>query len=117
MDLEKRMSSEEFKKFVTESFFTVRRTSKYFSGTWTDMVIEQDLMRAIKVSGGLKNGKRTATEFVNKFLINSFNLKVEERQIIHWQYGWERYHFVSKLSTQSKNSLEKLSKHQNSMWS
>lgn len=57
MDLKKRMSSEEYRKFVTESFFTVRRTSKFFSGTWTDMVIEQDLMRAIKVSGGLKNGK------------------------------------------------------------
>lgn len=57
IDLQARMPAEEFKKFVTDSFFTVRRTDKFFSGTWTDMVIEQDLMRAIKVSGGLKNGE------------------------------------------------------------
>lgn len=51
------MSSEEYKKFVNNSYFTIRRTDNFFTGTWTDMVIEQDLMRALKVSGGLNHGK------------------------------------------------------------
>lgn len=59
LKLKSRMPAQEFKRFVTDSFFTVRRTANFFSGTWTDMVIEQDLMRAIKVSGGLKKGKRS----------------------------------------------------------
>lgn len=35
--------------------FTVRRSEKFWSGTWTDMTIEQSLMRSGKTHGGLIN--------------------------------------------------------------
>ena len=35
--------------------FTVHRTNKPLSGIWTDMCIEQSLMRAGKTNGGLIN--------------------------------------------------------------
>ncbi|GBP73891.1 hypothetical protein EVAR_82720_1 [Eumeta japonica] len=42
----------EFTQF-TEGFFTIRRTHKFWSGVWTDMTIEQVLMRSMKTQGGL----------------------------------------------------------------
>lgn len=41
---------------IINGFFTVRRNkSKFWSGTWSDMIIEQCLMRNAKTSGGLIN--------------------------------------------------------------
>lgn len=51
------MSPENYEKFVSEGMFTVRRTNNFWSGTWTDMVIEQNLMRSIKTTGGLTHGR------------------------------------------------------------
>lgn len=58
-DLCNRMIPEEFTLFTSE-YFSVRRTEKLFSGTWSDMVIEQSLMRSLKVSGGITHGKGTS---------------------------------------------------------
>ncbi|GBP41567.1 hypothetical protein EVAR_20375_1 [Eumeta japonica] len=46
----------EFTQF-TEGFFTIRRTHKFWSGVWTDMTIEQVLMRSMKTQGGLTHGR------------------------------------------------------------
>jgi len=52
------MPMDEYNKFATEGFFTVRRLpTKFWSGTWTDMLIEQFLMKNMKTSGGLTNGR------------------------------------------------------------
>ena len=37
--------------------FTERWTEKNWAGLWTDLTIEQFLMRAIKSSGGLTRGR------------------------------------------------------------
>lgn len=52
-NLESHMDTEEYRKFVEQGFFTIRRTDKFWSGTWSDMVIEQSLMRSMKTVGGL----------------------------------------------------------------
>lgn len=52
-NLQSTLSPNVFESFVTKGFFTVRRTKKVWSGTWSDMIIEQDLMRVLKVEGGL----------------------------------------------------------------
>lgn len=44
------MNEETFENFKNE-FFTVKRTEKFNSGTWTDMVIEQSLMKSMKTKG------------------------------------------------------------------
>ncbi|KAK4878722.1 hypothetical protein RN001_011228 [Aquatica leii] len=48
------MSAEEFHKFCNLGYFTIRRTHKFWSGTWTDMVIEQNLMRAFKTEACMR---------------------------------------------------------------
>jgi hypothetical protein len=56
-DLEGKMPLEDWEKFVGDGYFTIRRTSKFWSGVWTDMTIEQVLMRAMKTTGGLTRGR------------------------------------------------------------
>ena len=46
------LDPDEFEKFIRRSFFIIRRTKKLFSGIWTDLVIEQTLMRLMQVKGG-----------------------------------------------------------------
>ena len=55
--LKGRMSVEEFDKFTTAGYFTIRRNLDVWSGTWTDQVVEQDLMRPLKSQGGLTHGR------------------------------------------------------------
>lgn len=51
-ELEKNMDPWTLKKF-TEGFFTVKRTDKFNGGTWSDMIIEQTLMKSMKTEGGI----------------------------------------------------------------
>lgn len=44
--------NEKFRKFINE-FFTIRRTDKFWSDIYSDMTIEQTLMKSMKVEGGL----------------------------------------------------------------
>lgn len=55
--LKDRMPQNEYEAFTTGANFTIRRNNKFFSGTWTDMVIEQSLMKSMKSSGGLTRGR------------------------------------------------------------
>ncbi len=49
--------------FTEKGFHTVRRISRYWAGLWTDLIIEQVMMRSIKSRGGLTRG-RGVTETV-----------------------------------------------------
>ena len=49
--------------FTTQGFHTVRISSRYWAGLWTDLIIEQVMMRSIKSRGGLTRG-RGVTETV-----------------------------------------------------
>ena len=51
------MAPDEYDMFTSRGFFTVRRSDKYWCGIWTDMTIEQVLMRSLKTSGGLTCGR------------------------------------------------------------
>ena len=50
------MDKNEFQAYTEKGFFTIRRRDRFWSGVWSDMTIEQVLMRAMKVSGGLTRG-------------------------------------------------------------
>ena len=43
--------------FTEQGFHTVRRSSRYWAGLWTDLIIEQVMMRSIKSRGGLTRGR------------------------------------------------------------
>lgn len=49
--------------FTEQGFHAVRRSSRYWAGLWTDLIIEQVMMRSIKSRGGLTRG-RGVTESV-----------------------------------------------------
>ena len=51
------MDKNEFQAYTEKGFFTTRRSDRFWSGVWSDMTIEQVLMRAMKVSGGLTRGR------------------------------------------------------------
>ena len=46
-----------YHQFSVKGFHCVRRTDKFWAGLWTDLVIEQTLMRSIKIIGGLTRGR------------------------------------------------------------
>lgn len=45
-----------YEQFAKKSYHCVRRSDKYWAGLWTDLVIEQTMMRSIKSRGGLTRG-------------------------------------------------------------
>ena len=58
-------------KFV-EGYHTVRRSERLWAGLWTDIVIEQVLMRSLKSRGGLTRG-RGMTESVQQQWVYSMH--------------------------------------------
>ncbi|KYM95812.1 hypothetical protein ALC62_13539 [Cyphomyrmex costatus] len=53
---------------------TIRRTNKYWSGIWSDMTIEQVLMRSMKSSGGLTHGRGISDSVLSKWILSSIIL-------------------------------------------
>ena len=54
-----------YKNFIEGGYHTVRRSERLWAGLWTDLVIEQVLMRFLKSRGGLTRG-RGMTESVRQ---------------------------------------------------
>lgn len=65
-NLQHRIISEEFTKF-TKGDFTVRRSDKFWSGLWTDLSIEQVLMRSMKSQGGLTHGRGISNSVLSRW--------------------------------------------------
>lgn len=59
-------------KFADEGYHTVRRSDRFWGGLWTDLVIEQVMMRSLKSRGGLTRG-RGVTESVLLSWIHSMH--------------------------------------------
>ena len=53
LNLKSKMDPTDYEKFVTYGYFTIRRSEKFWSGIWSDMSIEQTLMRTMKCTSGL----------------------------------------------------------------
>ena len=61
-----------YENFAVKGFHTVQRSDRFWAGLWTDLVIEQVIMRAIKSRGGLTRG-RGVSENVRVMWINSMH--------------------------------------------
>jgi len=57
-NLENIIDNAAFQKF-TKNFFSIKRSNKHFCGTWSNMVIEQSLMKSSKSKGGFTHGRST----------------------------------------------------------
>jgi hypothetical protein len=54
------ITPKEYEEYVQKGYFTIRRSEKFWSGIWSDMTIEQTLMRSMKSSGGLTDSMKSS---------------------------------------------------------
>lgn len=69
-DLKEKMDIVEYDKFCNKGFCTMRRSNRFWSGIWSDMTIEQVLMRAMKCSGGLTHGRGLTENVIGKWILS-----------------------------------------------
>lgn len=67
--LNQKMSEKEYEQFTQQGFFTIRRSEKHWSGIWSDMTIEQTLMRGMKSLGGLTHGRGFTESVLSKWIL------------------------------------------------
>ena len=85
-ELKIKMKPEEFAKLFHNGYFTVRRKDCYWSGTAADMVIEQSLMRAMKVSGGLSHGRGITDSTLARWVLSfPITMEVSEARTFLWK--------------------------------
>lgn len=108
-----RMDLFEYNKFCTSGNFTIRRTDKYWSGIWTDMTIEQVLMRSMKSSGGSTHGRGITDSVTAKWILSSIVLtdvcNVME-EFCNVSYATSEQHVDTRISRISRDEadLEKI---------
>lgn len=61
-----RMDPKEWSMF-TKGAFTIRRSEKFWSGLWSDLIIEQVLMRSMKSQGGLTHGRGISSSVLSRW--------------------------------------------------
>lgn len=64
--LKDKMDNQDYINFTKT--FAVRRTNKFNCGTWTDMTIEQSLMKSMKTEGGVSRGRSTHESVLCKWI-------------------------------------------------
>lgn len=69
MNLTSRLTQEEYKKFVDDGAFTMRRSDRFWSGVWSDMTIETKLMRSFSAQGGVKRGRGVSDSVISKWVV------------------------------------------------
>ena len=61
-----------YEQFANKGYHTIRRTDRYWAGLWSDLIIEQVMMRSLKSRGGLSGGRGT-TESVRLTWVHSMH--------------------------------------------
>lgn len=69
LELERKMDPLEYDKFTKKGYFTIRRTNKFWSGIWSDMTIEQVLMKSMKSYGGLTRGRGMTDSVLSRWTL------------------------------------------------
>ena len=57
-----------YDKFANHGYHTVRRSDRFWAGLWTDIIIEQVMMRSLKSRGGLSGGRGTTESVRNQWV-------------------------------------------------
>ena len=66
--LKDKIPEEDYTLFSNCGYFTIRRKDHFFSGNFSDIVIEQDLMRLFKCSGGMTRGRGITDSTISSFV-------------------------------------------------
>ena len=62
------MSHSEYEDFTKKGYFTIRRKDQSWGGNFSDQVIEQELMRQLKTSGGMTHGRGITESTLTKWI-------------------------------------------------
>lgn len=107
--LESRLNIFEYDKFTDLGYFTVRRTDKYRSGIWSDMTIEQVLMRPMKTSGELTHGCSMTESALSKWILSMMVLvEVSDamEQFCNISYVTSEQHIDTRSSRISRDAAD-----------
>ena len=106
--LEEKMDIFEYLKFTKDGYFTIRRSEKFFSGTWTDMVIEQTANRDFKVQGGIVQRSFTdnvlSAHVITKFSLSNICVALEDYCDTH--FATSEQHIELRESRIYKNNID-----------
>lgn len=69
LKLHKIMDITVYDNFVNKGYFTIRRSERFWSGVWSDMTIEQVLMRSIKCAGGFTRGRGISKDVIMNWVL------------------------------------------------
>lgn len=75
MKLHEIMDPTEYEEFSTRGYFTIRRSDKYWCGIWSDMTIEQTLMKSMKSSGGLTHGRGITDSVLTRWTLGMVHMQ------------------------------------------
>ena len=75
LELERKMDPLDYERFTKKGFFTIRRTKKFCSGIWSDMTIEQVLMKSMKSYGGLTRGRGMTESVLSRWTLSMVYLQ------------------------------------------
>ena len=67
--------------FIKDGFHTVQRSDRFWAGLWSELIIEQCLMRSLKSRDGLTRG-RGVTELVRQIWVRRFKIHIALYSII-----------------------------------
>ena len=70
VNLKESMDIVEYDKFCKQGFHTIRRSNRFWCGLWSDMTIEQVLMRSMKCAGGLTHGRGLTENVIGKWVLS-----------------------------------------------
>lgn len=68
-NLSSTLTPEQYLKFTTSGYFTMKRSDRFWSGVWSDMTIETTLMRSFKSRGGITGGRGVSHSVLSKWLV------------------------------------------------
>ncbi|KAJ8890944.1 hypothetical protein PR048_010453 [Dryococelus australis] len=69
-ELDSKIPPEELHEYTEWGLFTIQRSHNVWSGVWTGMAIEQDLMRPMKVRGGLTHRTGISDSALAHFILS-----------------------------------------------
>ncbi|KAJ8671046.1 hypothetical protein QAD02_002305 [Eretmocerus hayati] len=72
--LKEKLTTDEYDKFVTKGFFTIGRSNKFRSGIFSDLTIEQILMKLMKTAGGLTHGRGLDESTITTWIATTISL-------------------------------------------
>lgn len=99
----------EYEQFTNKGFFTIRRSEKFWSGIWSDMTIEQVLMKAIKSIGSLTHGRGLTDSVITKWVLSMILLVEvcnEMENFCNVSYATSEQHVDTRVTRVSRDALD-----------